>query len=110
MADETKLEWFINRLKKSREKLPDGFILPGTIVRRYTICGTKSCSCRKNRKMRHGPYYDWTRKVHGKTVSVRLTEEQAKILQEWIKNKVRFYDIASEIERISLDASEIIRD
>jgi hypothetical protein len=110
MADETKLDRFVNRLKKSREKLPDGFILPGTIVRRYTICGTMGCSCRKNRKMRHGPYYDWTRKVHGKTVSVRLTEEQARILQEWIKNKVRFYDIVSEIERITLDAAEIIRD
>ena len=41
---------------------------------------------------------------------MRLTEEQAKILQEWIKNKVRFYDIVSEIERITLDAAQIIRD
>lgn len=109
MADGMGLDELFKQLRRAREKLPRGFILPGTIGRRYTICGTKGCSCRKNYKMRQGPYYDWTRKVRGKMVSVRLTQEQSKVLSEWNKKKARFYGIVSDMERISLDASEIIR-
>ena len=34
----------------------------------------------------HGPYYQWTRKVNGKTVNISLDPESAKTVKEWIQN------------------------
>jgi hypothetical protein len=33
----------------------------------------------------YGPYYLWTRKIKGKTVTVALTEDQARIIRQAIK-------------------------
>lgn len=114
MADEDlpeiDLRKYLARLHKCQESLCKiGFVLTGSIVKRYMPCGSANCSCRTDPKKLHGPYYEWTRKVRGKTVSVRLTEKQAELFQEWIENKRRFYAIVSEIEQITLEAVELIR-
>ena len=49
----------------------------------------------------HGPYYEWTRKVKGKTVSVRVTKEQARLLREWIANARRLDKILADMQRVS---------
>lgn len=56
--------------------------------------------------MLHGPYYQWTRKVRGKTVTVRVGEGEAKLLKEWIKNGRRFHKIVGEMERVSYRLTE----
>lgn len=86
-----------------------GFILPGSIVKRYMRCGRAGCACLSDPQSLHGPYYEWTRKVHGKTVSVRLTEEEAVLLREWIENKNWFYRVVSKMEKIALKAVKLIR-
>lgn len=58
---------------------------------------------------RHGPYYDWTRKVKGKTVTIRLSQEEAEILKVWIENKKEFYEIVKRMEMITLEAVKEIR-
>ena len=35
---------------------------------------------------RHGPYHYWTRKARGKTVGLKLTEEELGLYREWIEN------------------------
>ena len=54
----------------------------------------------------HGPYYQWTRKVDGKTVTVNLSAEQAKLLENWIAAGRELDRIVAEMERISLEATE----
>ena len=44
-----------------------GFALPGTILERLVRCGTMGCRCHADPPQLHGPYYQWTRKVAGKT-------------------------------------------
>ena len=34
----------------------------------------------------HGPYYQWTRKISGKTVNINLDIDSAKKVKEWIQN------------------------
>jgi hypothetical protein len=53
-----------------------GFILKGSITNRFMHCGTVGCRSQTDTKALPGPYYEWTRKVRGKTVSVRLVEEK----------------------------------
>lgn len=75
------------RLKKELSKT--GFLWVGTVLYRYHVCGNASCRCRRGGRFRHGPYYYWTRKVLGKTVTRMLSEDEGKLYSEWIQNRQR---------------------
>jgi hypothetical protein len=64
-----------------------GFLWPGTVQRQMLTCGKPQCACHRDSQARHGPYYYWTSKKMGKTVSRKLTREEAEILEDWIKNR-----------------------
>lgn len=54
----------------------------------------------------HGPYWQWTRKVKGKTVTVTLSESQAAMLREWLENG-RLYDRQlAELEQLSVQVTD----
>jgi hypothetical protein len=73
----------------------------GTVQRRFMPCGKSGCRCQADPPKLHGPYYQWTRKVKGKTVTVRLTEEQARLMEEWIDNGRLLDRLVADMERIS---------
>jgi hypothetical protein len=54
----------------------------------------------------HGPYLTWTRKVAGKTVTRRLTSEQAERYGPWFQNSRRLRELISELEALSLEEIE----
>lgn len=85
-----------------------GFISPGSVVSRYTSCGKPGCRCQADPPQRHGPYYQWSRAIAGKTVSRRLNENQAELYQAWIANRKRLDAIITQMEKISADAGEIL--
>ena len=64
-----------------------GFFCKGTILQRRLTCGKPGCACAETPARRHGPYFEWTYKVAGKTVNVRLAAEEAaayrKAAVEW---------------------------
>ena len=62
------------------------FILSGTILKKYKQCGKINCRCFKNKKHWHGPYYIWTRKENGKTITKTLTKNQAQSCLKAFKN------------------------
>lgn len=84
-----------------RSVLDLGFIRWGSLVTRFMPCGKQGCCCQGNPPHLHGPYYQWTRKVKGKTATVRLTFEEAKLLEEWIANGRQFDRIISQMEKVS---------
>lgn len=51
------------------------FFCKGTVLERKMKCGQPSCACHTDPAKRHGPYWEWTYKVQGKTVNVRLSPE-----------------------------------
>jgi hypothetical protein len=83
-----------------------GYIRRGSLLKRFTVCGSPTCACRDNPPILHGPYYQWTRKVEGKTVTVRLTAEKAVLLASWIANGRRFNRIVSQMEKLSMRVTE----
>jgi len=82
------------------------FIRRGSLVRRFMPCGKAGCSCQAAPPILHGPYYQWTRKVRGKTVTVRVSEAEARLLKEWIANGRRLARIVSQMERVSHKLTE----
>jgi hypothetical protein len=69
-----------------KELVEVGYICIGSINKVYTRCGNSYCPCKSDDKKKHGPYFLWTRKINGKTVSKRIDKVQVKQLKEYFKN------------------------
>jgi hypothetical protein len=85
-----------------------GFVSPGSVVLRETSCSKPGCKCMADPPHRHGPYYQWTKKVNAKTVSRQLTPAEAELYQEWIANRRQLQRIIGDLERVSAKAGEIL--
>lgn len=91
-------------LKRQLADVPP--IRRGSLVRRFMPCGKPGCRCQASPPRLHGPYYQWTRKVQGKTVTVRVDAAQAKLLREWIQNGRRLDALIRQMEQVSLRLTE----
>ncbi len=89
-----------------RAVLDVGWIRRGSVVRRFMPCGKSGCACQATPPMLHGPYYQWTRKLRGKTVTARLTPGEAKRVQEWIANGRKLNQLVAQMEALSLRRTE----
>lgn len=85
-----------------------GFISPGSVVTRYTSCGKPGCRCQADPPQRHGPYYQWSRAVAGKTISRRLNDTEAELYRSWIANRRRLEHIIAQMEKTSAAAGELL--
>ena len=83
-----------------------GFVRPGSLVRRYVRCNKPSCACMKDPPKLHGPYYQWTHKIRGKTVTLQLTEAQARMCSEWVKNHQQLKKLVRQMEALSLKETD----
>ena len=98
-----------DRLRELAAELANtGFVRSGTLVSRYMACGKPSCRCHADPGQLHGPYWDWSRSVGGRTVSRRLSEPQARLYQEWIANRRAALQILAEMEAVSDRAADIL--
>lgn len=84
-----------------------GPISSGSLTRRYTRCTSPGCKCRADPPRPHGPYWQLTRKIDGKTVTRRLTPAQAKLYREWIANDRRLRRTIDQMRTIASKAAEI---
>jgi len=78
-----------------------GYVLPGTVQKRQYRCGKPNCRC-VTEGILHGPYYQWTRKVSGKTVNINLDTESTKKVKEWIQNNRNLRKLCRRLEKASL--------
>ena len=92
------------QLKRSLAEL--GYFRYGSLLRRFMPCGKPGCRCQAVPPELHGPYYQWTRKVGGKTVTVRLTRPQARLLETWIAHGRRLDRILAQMQRVSHRATD----
>ena len=79
----------------------------GSVLRHLMACGKPGCRCQATPPKLHGPYYQWTRKVAGKTITVRVSARQAEFLRRCIANAHRFDAVASKLEQVSLRAIDL---
>ncbi len=86
-----------------------GFICVGTVLEVYEACGKPNCRCHADPPRLHGPYYLWTRKVGGKTVSVRLSPQHAPVYMECAANRKALQAILDEMTAISMRAMDLLK-
>jgi hypothetical protein len=95
--------------RRLAERLAEvGFIWPGSLARRYLTCGNPKCACRRDPGARHGPYTYWSSKKAGKTISKKLSEEEAERLGAWVKNRQEVQSILEQMMEISSHALRVI--
>jgi hypothetical protein len=85
-----------------------GFITTGTVISRRTYCATPGCHCHADPPQLHGPYWQWTTKLAGKTVTRRLNDRQATLYTEWTANNRQIRRIITQMREISARAAELI--
>ncbi len=85
-----------------RQILTLGWARPGSVIRRYMPCGNPACRCLSRQLRLHGPYFQWSHKIGGKTRSLRLSEDQAQRAKEWANNYRKLKRLLRRMERLAL--------
>jgi uncharacterized protein DUF6788 len=101
-ADQTSREQARQITSELTRLLRTGKIMPGSIQQRHTFCGRQGCACQADPPRPHGPYWQWTRKVAGKTVTRRLNAQQIERYRPWIENDHRIRELLSALETIGI--------
>jgi uncharacterized protein DUF6788 len=85
-----------------RAQLADlGFFCKGTLLEHRLTCGKPNCVCAQHPERRHGPYFDWTYKVAGKTVGVRLRPDVVADYRAAIAEWRRLRTLLGRLESLS---------
>jgi hypothetical protein len=105
----TRLVAYERRYRELARQLADiGYIASGSVALRFNRCGKPNCACHADPPKLHGPYWQWTAKVNGKTVNRRLTQRQAELYSEWIDNDRHAGTLLAKMREIAAKATELI--
>ena len=105
-----RLATYQRRYRELAAQLADvGYIAAGRITRRHTRCANAGCRCHADPPKMHGPYWQWTAKIDGKTVTRRLSQTEAEFYQEWIANDRQLRAIFTQMRDVAAKATELIR-
>ena len=93
------------RFRQARQELQQlGYFLKGTVLKRMMKCGQPNCVCHRDATQRHGPYFEWTYKVKGKTVNVKLSPQAAPLYRNATKQHRKLKAALTRLERLSRTA------
>ena len=93
------------RFRQARQELQQlDYFLKGTVLKRMMKCGQPNCACQRDPAQRHGPYFEWTYKVQGKTVNVKLSPQAAPLYQAATKQHRKLKAVLAKMERLSRTA------
>jgi hypothetical protein len=103
------LETLERRYRELAAQLAEiGIISAGSLTRRLTHCNRPGCKCQADPPQLHGPYFQWTTKMAGKTVTRRLNAEEARRYAEWIANDRELRRIIAQMRKVAGDVAELV--
>jgi len=109
MSVEERLAEYDRRHKELAAQITEiGIVAAGSVTRRFTRCTSAGCRCNADPPTPHGPYWQWTAKVNGKTVTKRLTTKEAQLYREWINNDRRIRTLLDQIRKVDAKAAELL--
>lgn len=111
VLDERRLRLLASYEKAYREIKAElaeiGYVVQGSVLERRMVCGKSGCACGNDADARHGPYYQWSWKEAGRTVSCYLDRNQARLCREWIANSRRLDRILRRMRVLSLRMAKL---
>ncbi len=110
MADPVRTTFSTQELTRWRQLLAQlqeiGPFRRGTLLSVTNVCGKPTCRCHAQPPQPHGPYWQWTRKVQGKTVTTRLSHEQAALLRVWLDNARHLDQLIAQLDQLSTQLTD----
>jgi len=92
----------IKKIKKQLVQL--GPVLPGSLSEQWNVCGKPGCRCKDpDKPQKHGPYYQLSFTVDGKSSSMFVKKEDLKIVRECMKRYTRFRKLNTDLLQAYLD-------
>jgi hypothetical protein len=82
-----------------REIAAMDFVSSGTLLNRTKTCGRPSCPCATDPKARHGPYFEFNRRVDGRLVHRVIPAALAPQVRQAIDNYRKIQGLLAEWER-----------
>lgn len=82
------------------------FVCQGSVLSRRTMCGQQACRCRTDESARHGPYWELTYKIRGKSVAHRLQQADAPLYVEAAVAYKKLKSIVARMVKLSRLALE----
>jgi hypothetical protein len=79
-----------------------GIAIPGTVHALYARCGSPTCPCATDDEKRHGPYYRWHYRLHGRSVAIGIDEKNLQQFKQWIENREKIFQIVEEMLEIGV--------
>ena len=90
------------------EIVAGGFVLPGSLVDRWTRCGKPTCRCHGDPPRLHGPYPQWSHKRDGQSVTRLLDPEQVERYRPWLEAGKRLHELLREMEALGVAVAESV--
>ena len=91
----------VKALERRYRKVAAGLVATGPVLQ-----GTITERTIEREDRTYGPYYQWTFKREGKTVTVNLSKSQASLFQKAIDNNRDLEKTIDEMRRLSLEICE----
>jgi len=85
-----------------------GYIASGSVALRANRCGKANCACHDDPPRLHGPYWHFTAKVDGKTVNKLLSQDDARLYEEWIANDRKVRSLLTEMRSVAAKAQALM--
>lgn len=80
-----------------------GMMRPGSLSKRYTVCGRSNCSCQNvENPKKHGPYYQLSYIHKGKSTSQFIQKELVGVVSEQLANYKKFRALTEEWVELAL--------
>jgi hypothetical protein len=92
----------VQKIKK--ELLDLGPMLPGSLSQQWNVCGTPGCKCKDSRNpVRHGPYYQLSFSVKGKSSTLFVRSDEVQAVQIRIQRYRRFKELVMALTQAYVD-------
>jgi hypothetical protein len=107
--DTARLAGYERRYRELAHELSEvGYIASGSVALRANRCGKANCACHDDPPRLHGPYWHFTAKVDGKTVNKLLSEDDARLYEEWIANDRKVRSLLTEMRSVAAKAQALM--
>jgi hypothetical protein len=77
------------------------YFCKGTVLKRMMKCGKAHCACASDPTKRHGPYFELTYKVSGKTVNVKVSPEATPLYRAASQQYRKLKILLNRLEKLS---------
>ena len=109
LSAEAQLATFLQQFAGLKQQIYEvKYFCKGTVLQRMMKCGQQRCACHKDPTKRHGPYFEWSYKVNGKTVNLRLRPEEAPVYKTATEQYRRLKSVLKRMETLSRKAVSVL--